>query len=361
MTLRKVLVGLVVAVLSVSAVSCSSDGGDDGEWAEPARGQAAELLDFSNEGRDAGLRNVAFYGFSGLPAGMTTGRDGSVYVLGEKLVRLNNDRTVSPVAFASEKDGSASGVVALADGSVVLGSEGQVKRLGPNGELSVLAGASGPARDTTEPVPASARADGFHFSTTPSPIGVRPDGTILIADNDVLWALKDGTLKQLYRTTAKSPDGQPLQLGRDSTVDASGTAYVSPEVPDRVPGRLVDVVAINADGLLSKPLLPAQIAGLPGSPGALKVRWLTGDGSNGIFVQVYDASGNNGAILHLHSGKTDIVGQEKARSKAGSPCRIPHPVDARQLPCALPPAMTYRSGSLILGGIGDYVLQIRVA
>ncbi|WP_327285203.1 MULTISPECIES: hypothetical protein [unclassified Streptomyces] len=359
MTLRKVLTGVVTAVLCCTAVSCTA-GGDDSGWTAPAKGQAAALLDFSDEGRDASLRTVAFYGFNGFPGGMTTGQDGSVYVLGQKLVRMKRDRTVSTVEFAREKEGAATGVVALTDGSLVLGIEGQVKKLGPDGGVSVLAGASGSARATGTPVPVSAPAAGFRFSATPSPFGVRPDGTILITDHDVLWALKDGTLRQLYRTTATSPDGEPLLLGWDNAVDASGTAYVSPEVPERVLGRLGDVVAINADGLLSKPLLPSEIPGLPGSPAALKVMWLTGDGASGIFAQVYDASGSNGAVLHLHSGRADVLTREKPGIRSGSPCRIQHPMDALQLQCALPPGMTYRSGSLILGGNEDYVLEIRV-
>ncbi|MDF9815150.1 hypothetical protein [Streptomyces sp. SPB162] len=91
------------------------------------------------------------------------------------------------------------------------------------------------------------------------------------------------------------------------------------------------------------------------------MRWLTGDGADGVFAQVYDASGDDGAVLHLHSGTADVIAHEKSGSESTKACRIPHPVDASHLPCALPEAMTYRSGSLILGGLADYVLQIRVA
>ncbi|WP_250299040.1 hypothetical protein [Streptomyces sp. A 4/2] len=359
---RRLLTGLVVAVLVGTAGACDSGGGGTGDqWSAPAPGQAAALLDFSEGGRDAALRDVAFYGFGGVtaPGGMTTGPDGSVYGLGDKAVRLKPDRTVSTVEGAAKAGTSTSGLVALPDGSLVVGGAGQVKRIAPDGTVSVLAGAAGAARTPGAPVPASVPAAGFHFAG-PSPFGVGPDGTILIGDRDVLWGLKNGTLKQLYRTTGKSADGQLLQIGRDSAVDATGTAYISPEVPDRFPGRLSDLLAVRANGSLSKLQLPAAIDGMPGAPAALKVRWLTGDGANGIFAQVYDASGDNGAVLHLHSGKADVIAHEASGVESTKPCRIPRPVAALRLPCALPEAMTYRSGSLILGGLADYVLQIRV-
>lgn len=302
------------------------------------------------------------YGFSGMPEGMTTGPDGSVYVLGQKLIRLKSDRTVSAPAFTAPENAISSGAVALPDGSVVLGQSGQVKEIGPTGDVSVLAGAVGAARATGAAVAGSAAAAGFHFSTTPSPFGVGPDGAVLIADQDVLWSLENGTLKRLYRISAKAADGLPLQLGPDSAVDVSGTAYLSPaERSPEVPGLLGDPLAVSASGLLSRPLLPAQIAGLPGSPAAFNVRWLTGDGANGVFAQVYDPSGNNGAVLHLHSGKADLIAHENPGIDPDKPCRIQHPVNALRLPCPLPEAMTYRSGSLILGGVQDYVLQIRLA
>lgn len=359
---RRLLAGLAVAALVGTVGACDGGGGTDDVWTAPSPGQAAALLDFSDGGRDAAVRDVAFYGFGGVtaPGGMTTGPDGSVYGLGDKVVRLKPDRTVSTVEGATKAGSHASGVVALPDGSLVLGDAGQVKRIAPNGTVTVLAGAAGTARTPGAPVPTSVPAAGFHFAG-PSPFGVGPEGTVLIGDRDVLWALKDGTLHQLYRSTAKGADGQLLQIGRDSAVDAVGTAYVSPEVPERTPGRLGDVLAVRADGSLSKLQLPKTVDGISGAPATFKVRWLTGDGANGVFAQVYDASGDNGAVLHLHSGTADVIAHEESGVKSTEPCHIPQPVDALRLPCALPEAMTYRSGSLVLGGLADYVLQIRVA
>ncbi|WP_405581132.1 hypothetical protein [Streptomyces sp. NBC_01190] len=374
MILRKSLAGLAVALLAGAAVACGGSGGgghghgghggkgDGGSWAPLAKGQAAQVLDFSAGGRDAGTRQVAFYGFSGSPAGLTTAADGSVYGLGQKLIRLEPDRKVAVVTAASDAEDRVSGVVALPDGSLVVGVGSQVKKIAPGGVTTVLAGAAGAARASGAPVPASAAAAGFSFAATPSPVGVGRDGAVLITDEDVLWSLDNGTLKRLYRITGKGPDALPLRLGPESAVDGSGTAYLTPEeLGPRVPGLLEDVLAVSPDGVLSKPLVPARIAGLPGAAAKLNVRWLAGDGADGVFAQVYDPSGGNGAVVHLHAGRADLVAHENEGAGAAKPCRIPKPVDALHLPCPLPGAMAYRSGSLFLGGLTDYVLQIRVS
>lgn len=364
MTLRISMAVLAAVLLAGTAAACTSDSGDHGgTWVAPGKGQAAQLLDFSDGGRDAKVRGVAFYGFDQFSNGMTTGPDGSTYVLGQKLVRLKRDRTVSTVPLDLGKDGEARGIVALPDNSLVFGSDGQVKKVGPQGSETVLAGVSGRYRTSGRPVPASAPATGVHFTKSVSPFGVGPDGTVLIADQDVLWALKDGTVRRLYQVTAESAQGLPLGLDSDNAVDAKGTAYLSPETySPEDDGTLGDVVSVGPDGRLGKPLLPTtKIDGLPGNPAAYRVRWLTGDGSDGLFAHVYDPSGNNGAIVHLHSGTAELIAHEKPGIEVGKPCSLARPVDALHLPCVLPQAMVYRSGSLVLGGTAEYVLQIRVA
>ncbi|MFE0513847.1 hypothetical protein [Streptomyces sp. NPDC058964] len=362
MTLRTSLAALVAVLIVGTAAACTSDSGDHGDqWAAPGKGQAAQLLDFSDGGRDAKVKYVAFYGFSGPSRGMTTGPDGSTYALGGKLVRLKRDRTLS-VRLNRGGWASAWGIAALADNSLVFGRNGRVNKISPQGEETVLAGASGQDRTAGHPLPRSAPATAVHFTANASPFGVRPDGSILIADGDALWALKDGTVRRLYQVTAKSSDGLPLLLAQNNAMDSTGTAYLSPEREGTdVDGTLGDVVLIRPDGRLGKPLLPAKISGLPGAPATYRVRWLTGDGDDGIFVHVYDQSGNNGAIVHLHSGKAELVAHEKAGAASSKPCSITRPVDALRLPCGIPEAMTYRSGSLIAGGLANYVLQIRVA
>ncbi|KUN08758.1 hypothetical protein AQI95_07035 [Streptomyces yokosukanensis] len=360
MTLRASFAALAAILLMGTAAACTSDSGDHGnQWVAPLKGQAVQLLDFSDGGRDAKAKDVAFYGLSGMSKGMTSGADGSTYALGQKLVRLKRDRTVSTPL---DTGGSAWGVVVLADNSLIFGSNGQVKKISSQGKVTVLAGVSGKQRAAGQALPASVPATAVHFTANASPFGVRPDGTILIADGNALWALKDATVKRLYQVTAKSPDGLPLLLAQNNAMDGTGTAYLSPESSGTdVDGALGDVVSVGPDGRLGKLLLPAKVSGLPGAPATYRVRWLAGDGSNGVFAHVYDKSGNNGAVIHLHSGEAELIAHEGADATSSKPCSITRPVDALHLPCILPQAMTYRSGSLILGGLANYVLQIRVA
>ncbi|HEY3480617.1 MAG TPA: hypothetical protein VGL02_17115 [Streptomyces sp.] len=343
MILRKSLAGLAVALLATSAAGCSGKGGGSDAWEPPGKGQAAQLLDFSDGGRDAGTRDVAFYGFDGTPDGMATGADGSVYVAGQKVVRLKPDRTVSTALAAPAEKGAVSGVVPLPDGSLVFGADRQVKKADPAGHVTVLAG-------------------GRTFPVTPTPFGARSDGTVLFADQNVLWSLKDGAVEQLHAFPAKASDGLPLQVPPGGAVDASGTVYVAmrEQGPSQTRGRLDDVLGIGADGHLSKPLLPKTLAGLPGSLAAYTVGWLTGDGADGVFAQIYDPSGDHGAVVHLHSGTVDLVARQNDDISYRKPCRIGKPVDALHVTCPLPAGMTYRSGSLVLGGTQDYVLQIRL-
>ncbi|MEU8695130.1 hypothetical protein [Streptomyces sp. NPDC048665] len=363
MTLRASLAALAAVLLVGTVTACTSDGGNQGgghgnEWLAPGKGQATQLLNFSEGGHDAKAKYVAFYGFSGVSKGMTIAPDGSTYALGQRLVRLKRDRTLSTRLDTGD---SAWGIALLADSSLVFGDNGQVKKIDPQGKETVLAGASGQHRTAGEALPSSAPATAVHFTAKAGPFGVRPDGTILIADGDTLWALKDRTLKRLYQLTAKSADGLPLFLAQNNALDGTGTAYLSPESDETdIDGTLGDVLMVRSDGQLGKPLLPERITGLPGTPATYRVRWLAGDGNNGVFAHVYDKLGGNGAVVHLHSGKAELIAHETEGTASNKPCEITRPVDALHLPCNLPQAVAYRSGSLILGGLANYVLQIRV-
>ncbi|MGN5379750.1 hypothetical protein ACQ4WX_28450 [Streptomyces lasalocidi] len=261
MTLRASLAALATVLLVGTATACTGDDGSHGiQWVAPNKGQATQLLNFSEGGRDAKAKYVAFYGFSGASKGMAIAPDGSTYALGQKLVQLKSDRTLSTRLDTGD---SAWGIAMLADSSLIFGDNGQVKKFDSQGHETVLAGASGQHRTKGSTLPTSAPAAAVHFTANAGPFGVSPDGTILIADGDTLWALKDGTLKRLYHLTAKSADGLPLLLAQNNALDGTGTAYLSPEnEATDIDGTLGDVVMVRPDGRLGKPLLPERIAEL---------------------------------------------------------------------------------------------------
>lgn len=84
-----------------------------------------------------------------------------------------------------------------------------VVSLRANGTATVRAGAPGAERDPDAPVPATAAATGFHFGNTgATPIGERPDGSVLLADGDVVWFLKDGRLTRVYQAPGTPAGGR---------------------------------------------------------------------------------------------------------------------------------------------------------
>ncbi|KUN05093.1 hypothetical protein AQI95_16445 [Streptomyces yokosukanensis] len=129
-------------------------------------------------------------------------RSGNVYMMNAggnfDILRMTPQGKVSRFAHVSYP-GAAHGMAATPDGGVIIG--------GDSGLLQVnRKGASGFVRTS-------------HQFVEPRPIGVRPDGSIIVLDGKSVWALKDDKATSLYG----SHGGKLAVFG---TVDASGTAYV---------------------------------------------------------------------------------------------------------------------------------------
>jgi len=170
----------------------------------------------------------------------------------------------------------------------------------------------------------------------------------------VVWALKDGRLSRVHQLTGKQrEDGQTVLA--QGTVDHAGTAYVA--IGGTYLKRVSDITAIRSDGAVSKLALPADAAGVAQSLATLNVLWLTGDGADGVYARAQGDTGDY--VLHLRSGSAELVARYPS-TKPTSTCDLPHPVDARKLTCALPDALAYDAGSLVLGGKAGYVLKIAV-
>lgn len=304
------------------------------------------LLDVSDAASDPALA------FGGSIDGITIASDGSVSGLGAALVQVGKDRTVRTV-LDKEAHGAA-GLVALSDGSLLFGQGGTVKKVATNGKVSLLAGVTGATRKPGEQVPSSAAAAGYHFgSQVPVPFGVRPDGAVLIADSDVVWALKNGRLSKIFQTSPSAAGKRPT-LFTGNAVDGKGRAYVAAgTTADQE--HVSDIVVIGANGSAQKIDLPATAEGVQGDPGNLKLTWLAGDGANGVYARAYNQKGDY--VLHIRAGAMELVARHSG-DKATATCELPRPVDAVKLPCALPYALAYRSGRLVLGGESGYLLDI---
>jgi hypothetical protein len=209
-------------------------------------------------------------------------------------------------------------------------------------------------------------AAAFHFQKIPRPLGVRPDGSLIIGDGDVVWALANGRLTRVYRLRKPYKAAKHLRLGPETAVDGKGTVYLAAayETPkyEYMP-HLSDVITIRADGTVGELALPARAAGVAGSLASMALLQMTGDSAGGVYVQTYDKQG--GYVVHVHAGAAEVVARhvDKNLRSGGSP--VPsHPVNAMNLPNILPWNLAYRPGSLIMAGApgvgrgGDYILQV---
>lgn len=341
----------VAVLLLLAATAC---GGGSGGWEEPHRGQAAVLLTAGDAAKASAGGDAARLGFNGIVKGLAVGSDGDVYTLGAGLVRVGDDRKAQLVL--SEEVAGAKGLVPLPRGAFAVGTARTVDLLAVGGRTTVLAGSPGAPRAAGAAVPASADARAVHFSAGgPTPFGLRPDGSVLIADTDVVWALKDGRLSRLFQVPAGDAKGEAAVLAH-SGVDHAGTVYVATGTTYLT--RVSDITAIRTDGTAGRLATPARAAGVAQSLASLNLLWLTGDGADGVYAR---AQGDTGEyVLHLRSGSAELVARYPSL-KPTATCGLPHPVDATKLTCALPEALVLDAGSLVLGGNAAYVLTIAVA
>ncbi|MDF9814421.1 hypothetical protein [Streptomyces sp. SPB162] len=98
----------------------------------------------------------------------------------------------------------ATGMAATPDGGLLLGITGGLIRVDRHGT----------------PTPAQTS----HHFDSPTPIGARPDGSVIVVDDGRVWSLKGGGVTLLY--------GKPGTSGGRGTVDSSGTVYVQPAAGD---------------------------------------------------------------------------------------------------------------------------------
>lgn len=341
------------AVVLLSLGGCVGGGGED-KWQEPAKGQAEALL--SNEEGYGGSSGAAWLAFDGDPDGLTVGPDGKVYGLGTSLAVIEADHKARTI-LNSEVHG-AGGLVVLTPNSFVVGDNSQLLNVRAGGARTVLAGVAGKPRKLGQRVPATVSAKDAHLTDGRiEPFGQRPDGSLLFSDGDVVWQLKSGRLTRLYQAPQNKEGKEEVTIAHGSAVDHAGTVYLRTST-DGVWGRLGDVVAVHQDGSAEKLALPKRATGVTGDLAALELTWMTGDGANGVYVRARDKTA--GYVLHVTSGKAELVAKQASGNSADSDCKEGYSVDAMKLPCTMPYALTYSSssGSLIMAGNARFVLKI---
>ncbi|MGY6024987.1 hypothetical protein [Streptomyces spinosirectus] len=325
--------------------------GDDNKWKDPAKGQAEALLSTGNG--HGGSSGAAWLAFDGDPDGLTVGPDGKVYGLATSLAVIEDHK--ARTILDSEVHG-AGGLVVLSPNSFVVGARAQLLNMKPGGEQTALAGVSGTSRKLGQPAPATASAKIFPLTTGRiEPFGRRADGAILFADGDVIWQLKADRLTRLYQAPKNKKGSAQQVIDHGSAVDHSGTVYLRTSA-DGLSGHMGDVLSVHKDGSVRKLALPKRVSGVKSDLASLGVTWMAGDGSNGVYVRARDASA--GYVLHVASGKAELVAKQTAGGDSDSGCKEGYSVDALKLPCTMPEALSYSAGSLIMAGNARFVLKI---
>ncbi|WUH68576.1 hypothetical protein OHB13_21565 [Streptomyces sp. NBC_00440] len=326
------------------------DGKPGNTWKEPAKGQAVAVL---RTDADNKAQEVAYDGFGGTPEGVAYGPDGLVYGLGTSLVAIAKDHKAK-VVLDDQIEGMA-GLVALPGGKFLTSADSQLIELGPGGRKAALAGVAGKNRKLRDPAPKTASASQYRFAASqPVPFATEPDGSIMIADYNVIWRLKDGHLTRIYQVPGRGPVKDWPAISPGGAVSGTHTVYVSPSTNG--PSQVRGITAISADGSSRTIALPRHIDGVPGDPASLKVRWMSDDGADGIYVHAGNSSGSY--VLHLATKKTELVARHSSKNESGSTCKPGKPVDAKNIPCEIPTSLAYSSGSLIMAGLTSAVLKI---
>lgn len=241
-----------------------------------------------------------------------------------------------------------------------------------------------PARKRGTAVPPTIRATAVVFTDAVGVLGQGPDGTVWIVDGDVLWGLKDGTLRRVYQ----APADTPMMRGEDddSAIGAVSTRGVV-VVPQR-PGYgtypdffMHHLITVNPDGTDAPFPIPAMIPGVPGDPGHLAVSDIVSDGSGGFYIRAgeapveaiqpnvprptpLDGSATHQYVLHVRDGKWNVVAESNVSilTLVNGKMSRTKPVDALKIPIFLPGTIAVLPGMLVLTdtNAGGYAMAVGI-
>jgi hypothetical protein len=182
---------------------------------------------------------------------------------------------------ANTQLGQVQSIAGLPDGSVIFSDDRAVRRITPDGRLTVIAGCAGSCEKPLT-VGAPARGAPIH----PIAVAARPDGTILVGDTGlpgVVSLTSDGTIAAIHQTTALS----------------SNVAFSIAATPDGgfaiAGGPVVRVAADGTESTLSH-VYGIGVAALPDDSIAV---------ADGTRVTVYPQDGTAGPVI---SFPTTVLG-----------------------------------------------------
>lgn len=350
--------------MALALVALAGAAGCGGGSKTPHQGQAAELFRW-NVDDTAEMRKLpsdvvsALYALNTDATGIAYGSDGRLRVMTAYLLRFDADRTIHATDISGGKsvDWENYGLVAEPGGTFLTVRGADVLRWRPDGTSQVVAAFAAADRKTGTAVPAAAQVGTVHASFAPRLVGVRPDGSLVLVDTNVVWSLKDGRLTRLLHLPASGDAEHPDTLMESGAVNRSGTVWTASGPFDAQ--TLAGLRTIAPDGTVSRPALPARAEGVSEKLASLQVEWLTDDGADGVYAHVYGSSAEY--VLHVRPGSVRAVAKD-THYLSTDHCTMPHhPVNAMSLPCTIPRELTYHAGHLVAAGGAAYVLTLPLA
>jgi hypothetical protein len=265
------------------------------------------------------------------------------------------------------------GFARSADGRIYLGRDGIlfVATSPALTDLKPLSSATPAApRTATDPVPASAEAQSFRFSEGMKPVGLRPDGSVIILDGDALWSYQDERLTRLLQksdipTSVLAAGDRVDGLGGIAAVDPRGTVWLAPTISSVTSddaSHLADVVGLTTAGTFVPLSLSAAAAG-PANPKIASLTALTPDGAGGFYARVGTGWEEKQQVVHVHAGRIDVVAESTVagQDETGPDTKnLSGAFDARHIPLFLPTGIVVRPGMLVLIGGANYALAVGI-
>ncbi|MFI0938882.1 hypothetical protein [Streptomyces sp. NPDC021020] len=344
----------------LALVALTACGGGDG-WKPPAKGQASVLFRDAGNGLDAKRIGGPLNAFS-------IAADGTLAVYdGAYVYTFSPDRKAATLWKIDLAKYGGGGLVALPDHTFAVGAWGCVYLRDAKGRMTLLAGVVKPGGTRHRPVPQTADAATYHFYGVATPFGRRPDGTLLVSDEEAVWALKDGTLTRLYlypdNGGHEGDDGPTEYVITSNALDGAGNAYVGPNNNDGDGhGRDLDRIRIVRPDATSAPLaLPAKIPGIPYANSDLTVVSMAGGDGESVYVNT-TAERKDEYLLRISRGSVTVLAHHRVTDgkRFHTDCTAHQPMQAREIPCALPETIAYRNGKLVMGGYQHYFLELAV-
>jgi hypothetical protein len=221
---------------------------------------------------------------------------------------------------------------------------------------------------TTETTPASADVATFRFSERVRPLGVRPDGSVVVLDGETVWTLRDGRLTQVLRVAdipanALEPGDRATGIAT-GTVAPDGTVWLVVQTTrgDEQSQWLADVIGLTPSGQISRLAVPPAATGFKGDPRLLGVSSLAPDGSGGLYVRAAMGHSPNQYVIRLTADHAAVIAGSSLRPEDQDSQHpdFPGQVNALQVPWYLPSGIAVRPGMITLSGGTNYVLAVGI-